>query len=276
VELDTAPGGRSVAQLSLTVAVPRLGEPTLSTDAFFYRYRDLDGGAAHVIAGARRPTLDNLPLGQCQLVDPGTLYEDALSTTSRESALELLDAGELLTRAGGLVNRTVPRYEPRALSFVWGVDYPPEVTDARDVSSVEPRTSVYASAFGGENVGHFDVQTHLPELPLLLRVGDAITLTEPVAIDLGRDLELAWSTDGHAPEQRILVVLTWGNDGGGLYCRPTQPGRMVISERTLALLPSQPLELRVERSLQVGLRAAGLDSGTVTVSTADVVTLKSP
>lgn len=264
--------GRSQARLRVDVTVHRDGEPQLGTEALLYRYHDLDELSAHRIAGATRPTIDNLAIGQCRTATSERILDEALSSTSPESTVEMLDAGDIALRAGGLLGRMVPRYLPMILSFVSGVVY--VVADEPGIrlpADVANRATVYVSAFGGEQIGHFDVQSQLPALPRL-QTTDATGL---LIVDRNQDLPLIWSTVGRAPEDTTLIILRWGDRTDGLYCRPRAAGRFVIPRSSLAAVPNtDTLQLRIERSRRLSFGAAGLDDGELVISTTDLLTVR--
>lgn len=265
-------GGRTAARLRLIASLPRTGEPTLAVQAYLLRYQDLDVESAQILAGVAVPSPESIPEGRCVSVQPDELLDEALAVASPESAVQLLDAGELVVHAAGRTIRLLPRYLPEIMPFVSGVFYDVEAAPA--VGELPPELlgggDVLVSAFGGEDVGRFDASATLPTAPRLVSVNRA----DPdgiVPIDRESNLVVRWQAPA-AADEATLVVIAWPQTGAGeVRCRaPAGATALSIGRAALATIPEGPAEVAIERTARVPLSAAGLRSGEIEVSVRDV------
>lgn len=257
-------GGSSFARLRITLTVPRDGDPALATEARLLRFRDLDADSAQILAGATVPSLESLAVGRCVRVDGEDLLEDALATSSPDAQVAMLDAGELVIRAGARTVRMAPRYVPEVLPFVSGVVYESDASGQGALPPPEVRAGdeAFVSAYGGEDVGRFDAVAAIPGAPHIASIG--------TAGGERRDLELRWtidSVDGDAPADGVIVSVAWA--GGELRCRAAGGSFTVPAE----LLPpaGTDAQIAVERIARTPFTAAGLDAADIEVGVRDVV-----
>src|SRR5262249_14781161 len=154
------------ARVAVVLTAPREGGVTVGANGRLLRFRGVDLDNAQVLAGAR--DRERTPLNRCSVVDDDTQLEDALATSPPEAAVQLLDAGEMLIRAGGQTVKVAPRYLSDIVPFVSGVVYDGEASEASaELGADEARIT----AFGSQQVGGFDVATELPSMPRFLTVG---------------------------------------------------------------------------------------------------------
>jgi hypothetical protein len=263
--------GPSLGQVQVTLTLPREAPPVVTTSARLLRWRDLDGVSAVALAGETAPVLAP---GQCAVTDAEGLLEDALSATTPDSNVQLLDAGEIMVTAAGRSMRLLPRYQPEIVPFVSGVVYDVEPLSADDLVPELVAGDVFVSAFGGEDVARFDTAASLPALPRLVSIDGRDPASEPLLeISRARDLELVWTSGGRLGDDLITVILAWG--GGELRCRPAEPGRLRVPEARLAAVPDgTEVVIAVERSARQPFAAPGLEAGELEVSVRDAVPVK--
>jgi hypothetical protein len=249
--------------------VPRDGVPSVTTSARLLRWRDLDAASAAALAGDAEPALAP---GQCARLDDEELFEEALAAASPESAVQLLDAGEIVVTAAGRSTRLLPRYQPEIVPFVSGVVYDPEAAP-EDLPPEVVAGDVLVSAFGGEDVGRFDAAAQMPPLPRLVAIDGRDPASAPLEISRGRDHELVWTSGGRLGDDTITVILGWA--GGEIRCRPAQVGRLRVPEATLAALPDgADARVAVERTSRQPFAAPGLEGGELAVGVRDAVPVK--
>ena len=262
--------------------MPHEGEPAIAAEAWLLRHRDIDADNARVLAGATTPSTDRMPEDRCTVVRRDSLLDGALAVASADSRVQLLDAGELVIQAAGRTMRLVPRYMPDIMPFVVGVLYDAEsVPAAVDVPlELSGGGSALVSAFGGEDVGHFDVPVDIPAPPRLTLAGESDAT--PVVVDRAAGFDVRWEAYAPSSDDLFAVVLSWTENGGGeLRCRAgnQHPGEMILSRGDLQALPEHAeLQVAVERTVRVRFSAAGLDpdSGEIELVLRDVAAGRTP
>lgn len=251
-------GGRSYARLTVVAT-----GTSVAVTGRLLRYKNLDADSAQILAGA--PPYEGALPGACMLIDEETLLDLAISGTSPDASVRLLDAGEVLVRAAGHAVRLPPRYVPELLPFVSGVAYTAET--GADTAADPVPTEVLVSAFGGEDVGAFSAAAELPPTPRITSVG------EPAR---GSSLDLAW--EGRGSGTVDLVVTR--DAGRSVRCRVADNGRFSVPARALGPLwdagRSDVATVSVERSLRTPFSAPGLDGGDVVVVARDAATVRVP
>jgi hypothetical protein len=147
---------QSFGKIQVTLTVPRSGAPAISARARLLGFRDLDLETAGILSGMTHR--DRQAAGQCVRVDGEALLDDALGRASPDADVRMLDAGEMSLRVAGRTMAIIPRYAPEIVPFVNGVVYEADPwDDAAGLADPASSGDAYISAFGGEDVGHFDV-----------------------------------------------------------------------------------------------------------------------
>src|SRR5687768_10230824 len=78
-------GGQASGRVRITLTVSSSGETVLGAEARLLRFRDMDGEAAHVLAGQVNPSSDAIPLSRCVRLDPEKVLDSALAQTTPET-----------------------------------------------------------------------------------------------------------------------------------------------------------------------------------------------
>jgi hypothetical protein len=252
-------GGRSFGRLSIVLAASDDGA-TVSAVGRLLRYRNLDVDSAQILAGAGgRARAEAAPLGSCALVDDDARLEEALAAASPDSAVQLLDAGEVTIRVAGQAVRMAPRWVPEILPFVSGVMYKTS-GEATALPAARATEEALVSAFGGEDVGAFVARAAVPPAP---RIGS-------FAVGEG-GATVAWDVAA-APAGTVTVVLARAG-GPSLRCRAPDVGRFAIPlPAGSGFTTGGAYTVTVERSARASFRARGLDVGELVVSVRDSAT----
>lgn len=258
-------GSSSFARLRITLSVTRDGQTALASEARLLRFRDVDPESAGVLAGASVPSLDELPLGRCVRVDGDQLLAEALAGSSPDAAVAMLDAGEVVVRAGDRAVRLTPRYVPEVVPFVSGVEYEAEEDTIGRLPPLSLRAGdeAFVSAFGGQDVGRFDATATIPSVPRVVAAG----------LDADGNLRVRWVAEPDAADG-VVVSVASGHGGGTLRCRVANGATYLTIPRTLIDSgegSSETVELAVERIARTPFAAAGMDDAEIEVGVRDVV-----
>ncbi len=272
-------GQSRFARVRLDIALPREGEPTVSTEARFLRVTDMDLEAAQVLAGATAPPAEMVPAGRCARFSAERLVDDALASASPDAQVLMLDAGDVAVLAAGRPERLSPRYIPEVIPFVSGVLYESNVGLAASSSLlVGDDAEVQVSGFGGHDVGRFDTQVVLPPAPVMTRVAGVDPGEAQVVLERGADLEIMWRESASRGDDSVIVSVSW-EGGESLRCR-VEGTRWVVPSAALVDVwrhgDLDTLTIGVERVRRVAWSAPGLDAADLVVSVRDVVLARLP
>ncbi|HUH03665.1 MAG TPA: hypothetical protein VML75_16835 [Kofleriaceae bacterium] len=250
--------GRIRVAIELDAPGPEL-PPRLVGQVRLLRYVGVDADTAEILAGD--PFGGALEPGRCEVQAIERRLDDALGRTSSWARIDHLDAGEIRVQAAGVVASAWPTLQPALFPVVNGVEY----ADARSENAVhlglEDRGAVVVTAFGGIDVGPFDLVAAAPAVPgsvaAIRREGRVEVSWAPADVDIG-----------------AAVIISAGvGHGRVLRCRAANPGSMVIYDGALAgLAPDAPVDLTVERSRRLPFHAPGIAEGTLEVAARYVVT----
>jgi hypothetical protein len=232
------------------------------------RYADVDAETADILAGGGMRS--ELGPGQCEVASADEHLDEALAALPPHARVKHLDAGEILIHAGGTAAGAVsPRHLPALFPYVTGVQYEELLLSEGLEGGLPEGTDISATAFGGDDVGPFNVIATAPPLPGEVRA------------DLGEDLVVTWSPARSLDEDAVaagdlLEVVVYSSDGGPeLRCRPASAGAHTIRRVVLDAIPS-PAAVAVVRVRRVPFRTAGLQWAELEVAVRHVVTEASP
>lgn len=261
---------RGIVRVTIVVeSGAELQHTFLDGRAWLLRTRDMDTQTADILAGVGSNS--GLEPGQCTLVDSEQELDGALATVPSRAQVVHLDGGEVLIHAGDTVVGTIaPRHLPALFPYVAGVQYEELwLSDGLEHGFIGG-DEVTVSGFGGNDVGPFQVTAQAPELP------------SEVAVSRGADLEVEWQParaggERRGPEpaaragDRVEVIVGSERGGPELHCAVEDSGSFALRGDLLRGLDGDEV-VAVERTRQVGFRAAGLQNGTLEVTVRHVVT----
>lgn len=230
--------------------------PPFEISARFVRVRDLGRAEARLLWGVELPQAD-VPLGECQQLDPAQPYQD----TVLSSSVELLDAGELSLRLGDLELGLPTQSFPSVYGVVSGVLYGGETLDV----PFQPEQPYRIVSRGSEAIGAFEVDVAAPEEFESLVVAGAEVGVEPVVLEAaGQPLEVRWEP-GRASNE-ILVELSYSQFGveQRVACRSQEDGVVEIPAHMASRLLEAGVSdarLVISRVARSHFTADGLDEG---------------
>jgi hypothetical protein len=230
--------------------------PPFEISARFVRVRDLGRGEARLLWGAELPPAD-VPLGECQQLDPAQPYQD----TVLSSSVELLDAGELSLRLGEQELGLPTQSFPSVYGVVSGVLYGGETLAV----PFQPEQQYRIASRGSAAIGAFEVDVAAPEEFESLFVAGAEVGVEPVTLETaGQALEVRWEP-GRASNE-ILVELSYSQFGveQRVACRSQEDGVVEVPAHLASrLLEAGVSDARVviSRVARAHFAADGLDEG---------------
>jgi len=232
------------------VEIGRGAAPDLTVGIHFLRYRDLDGGAAELLAGG-----DQVPPEGCLPPAGPPALDDLLALLPESARIEHLDAGEITVLFDGLSVSAAPARLPALSPWVVGVEYDDQ--RARGGASLpEDAGEVLVNGLGGAEIGPFEASlSPAPGAP---------------TARLDGDLVVTWPA---GPDEIIVTV-----DGpAGPVCRAaTRAAASPILRIPAGLLPhTEPLTVTVERIRRAPLGAPGLARAELEVVVRDVLTASS-
>jgi hypothetical protein len=180
-----------------------------------------------------------------------------------ETAIQLLDAGNLTLAVEGEELSVSTRTFPDLLKVVDGVMY--SIEESRG-ARFSPGAGYSFRSNGTDLVGPFEVVLEAPEDLGEVKLDGVSPTEQPPAIRRGEDLAITWEGAGWGDE--VIAEFTWTNLGlpWSMECRMRDDGLFVVpGDRTRGLqdpLRSGNEELTLSRVRQVAFRASGLSSGT--------------
>ncbi|WP_437811422.1 hypothetical protein [Sorangium sp. So ce1078] len=202
--------------------------------------------------------------GSCMVLSPAA-EDEAASSFSSLSPIELLDAGDVTMRTDSTEMPLAARAFPDVGALVFGVTY-----TSRDATSDLPAPARYAfESSGSGQLDRFTFEADAPAGPEDVRVGDA-DLADGVELDAGVGAVVQWRADegGEASRARdVIYVDVTSAHGATVRCAFKDTGRGVIpgsllDPSTLGPLPASAT-LAVHRTRQVPFSASGIDLGEV-------------
>ncbi|WP_437277662.1 hypothetical protein WME90_41545 [Sorangium sp. So ce375] len=202
--------------------------------------------------------------GSCMVLSPAA-DDEAASSFSSLSPIELLDAGDVTMRTESTEMPLAARAFPDVGALVFGVFY-----TSRDATSDLPAPARYVfESSGSGQLDRFAFEANAPAGPEEVRIGDA-ELADGVDLDAGVGAVVQWRADegGEAGRTRdIIYVDVTSTHGATVRCAFRDTGRGVIpgsllDPSTLGPLPASAT-LAVHRTRQVPFNAPGIDLGEV-------------
>ncbi|XXX75756.1 hypothetical protein WMF30_49710 [Sorangium sp. So ce134] len=202
--------------------------------------------------------------GSCMVLSPAA-EDEAASSFSSLSPIELLDAGDVTMRTDSTEMPLAARAFPDVGALVFGVFY-----TSRDATSDLPAPARYVfESSGSGQLDRFAFEAEAPAGPEDVRVGDA-DLADGVELDAGVGATVQWraNEDGDAARARdVIYVDVTSAHGATVRCAFKDTGRGVIpgsllDPSTLGPLPASAT-LAVHRTRQVPFSASGIDLGEV-------------
>jgi hypothetical protein len=246
---------------------PKSDEPfeQFGVTGVFARYDVERDDLVDRLIGTRVPEPDLAP-DTCSLPSP-VLDLTARRVTQKqeaviETAIELIDVGDLSVQLGGAQHAVPTRTFPDLLKVIDGVIY--TANETQGVQFVPGETYTF-HATGTEEVSSFDVVLDAPSDLSAIRVDGVQPEDQLPGIRPGEDLALTWEGAGWGDE--VVATLSWTGMGlpWSMSCRMRDDGLFVIPGQLLEGL-HDPLaagdeELTMSRVRQVAFRSAGLSSG---------------
>jgi len=232
--------------------------PPFEISARFVSVRDLGRAQARLLWGAELPPSD-VPLGECQQLDPSQHYRDTMLSGS----VELLDAGALSLRLGEQELAVPSLSFPSVYGVVSGVLYGGEAVEV----AFQPEQVYQVLSRGSEAIGAFEVDIAAPEELESLIVAGAEVGVEPVTLEApGQPLEVRWEP-GRASNE-ILVELSYSQFGveQRVVCRSQEDGVVEIPAHMAGRMLEAGVSdarLVVFRVARASFAAEGLDEGEV-------------
>lgn len=202
--------------------------------------------------------------GSCMVLSPAA-DDDAASSFSSLSPIELLDAGDVTMKTDSTEMPLAARAFPDVGALVFGVFY-----TSRDATSDLPAPARYVfESSGSGQLDRFAFEADAPAGPEEVRIGDA-ELADGVDLDAGVGAVVQWRADegGEVGRARdIIYVDVTSAHGATVRCAFKDTGRGVIpgsllDPSTLGPLPANAT-LAVHRTRQVPFNASGIDLGEV-------------
>ncbi len=226
----------------------------------FARY-DVDRTATVESLLGDQPAAADLALDTCTMPAP-VLEEPHIHEPRGETAIELLDVGDLSVSYNHISKPVPTRTFPDLLKVIVGVIY-----TADDTQGVvfRPGETYTLRATGTDEVASFRVPLDAPDDLGEVKVEGVTPGDQVPIIRRGQEVELAWEGDGYSDE--VVATLSWMSMGAqwSMTCRMRDDGFFPIPTTYTAGLPD-PLtctdaELTLTRIRQVAFRTEGLSSG---------------
>lgn len=212
------------------------------------------------LLGARAPDPD-LALDSCSTPAP-VLSSRERRPLGGETAITLIDVGDLSVKVGGERHPVPTRTFPDLLKVIDGVIYS---ADQSQGVRYEPGETYAFHASGTDEVSPFEVVLEAPDDLGEIKV-DGVQPSEQVpVIRRAGDLELVWEGAGYGDE--VIATLSWNRMSlpWSFTCRMRDDGLFVVPEqitRSLyAPLGGSDVEMSLTRVRQVAFRSRGLSSG---------------
>lgn len=179
-----------------------------------------------------------------------------------ETAIELIDVGDLSVSFGGETRAVPTRTFPDLLKVIDGVIYTADET--RGVSFVPGETYTF-HATGTDQVSPFEVVLDAPNDLGEVKIDGVRPDERPPPIQRSQDLAITWEGAGWGDE--VIATLSWIGMGlpWSMTCRMRDDGLFVVPGQLLEGL-HDPLaasdeEMTLARVRQVSFRSDGLSSG---------------
>jgi hypothetical protein len=180
-----------------------------------------------------------------------------------ETAVELLDAGDLTIVIDGVTLPMPSRAFPDLLKVVDGVMYS---TEEGHGARFLPGATYSLHSSGTDMIGPFEVVLEAPDDLGEVKLDGVSPAEQPPGVKRGEDLVISWEGAGWGDE--VIAEFTWTSLGlpWSLVCRMRDDGLFVVpGDRTRGL--QDPMhggdeELTLSRVRQVAFRAEGLSGGT--------------
>lgn len=218
------------------------------------------------LLGDRVPETE-LALDTCSspslVLDANVRRITAAGSSSSQTAIELIDVGDLSVSYGG-ESRSIPtRTFPDLLKVIDGVLYTGDETQG--IQFVAGETYTF-HATGTDEVAPFEVVLEAPSDLGSVKLDGVRPEDRVPVIPRGRDIAVSWEGAGWGDE--VIATLTWSGMGlpWSMICRMRDDGLFVVPSQ-LAEGLHDPLaaadeELTLTRVRQVAFRSDGLSSGT--------------
>jgi hypothetical protein len=201
------------------------------------------------------PALDSCT-ASTPVLDPGGYHP-----LSSQSAVELLDVGDLSVSFAGETKPVPTRTFPDLLKVIVGVTYAADETHG---VVFKPGETYEVRAKSKVKRDRFTVALEAPEDLGTVTVDGAAAGEQPPVVSRERNVELAWEGDGYGDE--VIATLAWTSMGSPwqIVCRMRDDGFFVIPGAITASLPD-PLtatdsEMTLKRIRQVAFRSDKLKS----------------
>jgi hypothetical protein len=237
----------------------------LSGHARFLRYRDSDAELVDVLVG---PQSTPRVLDVCEISTPDVV-ESAMAALGQDTFITHLDAGDVRVSVSGEPGEVLsPRHQPPLFPYVGGVEY--EELTLHEPSELPVDGDISVTAFGGRDVGGFDVVATLPSTPKNVW---ATTVESPDG-----SLESAtigWDPQVDAGTDELVITVVQGLGRAQIRCRARDTGRFSIPASAFERIPAldaAATEIWVERLRRVPFAAPGIEWGELEVAVRYVVT----
>ncbi len=206
------------------------------------------------------PSLE-LGLDRCSEPRPVLSEYRKRHSSSGQTAVELLDVGDLTVSVGRDKKLVPTRTFPDLLNVVVGVIY--TIDDGQGIDYL-PGETYSLHATGTEEVSPFDVVLEAPEDLGDIKVEGAAVSDEVPFITRGDGVALTW--EGAEAGDEIIATLSWTKMGApwSMTCLMRDDGFFVIPASRTRLLPtltSSDEELTLMRVRQGSFRSTGLSTG---------------
>ncbi|MDC0683920.1 hypothetical protein [Sorangium atrum] len=199
--------------------------------------------------------------GSCMVLSPAA-DDEAASSISSLSPIELLDAGDVTMKTESTEMPLAARAFPDVGALVFGVFY-----TSRDATSDLPAPARYVfESSGSGQLDRFAFEADAPAGPEEVRIGDA-ELADGVDLDAGVGAVVQWRADEGGRARDVIYVDVTSAHGATVRCAFKDTGRGVIpgsllDPSTLGPLPANAT-LALHRTRQVPFNTSGIDLGEV-------------
>jgi hypothetical protein len=246
---------------------PRSAEPfeQFGINGVFARYDVEKEDLVEHLLGDRVPEVD-LPPDTCSSPSPVLFLTDRRAAANDdamvETAIELIDVGDLSVSVGDATRAVPTRTFPDLLKVIDGVIY--SVDEAQGVRFLPGETYTF-HATGTDQVSPFEVVLEAPDDLGEVKVDGVQPDEQTPQIRRGQDLAITWEGAGWGDE--VIATLSWTGMGlpWSMTCRMRDDGLFVVPGQLVEGL-HDPLaasdeELTLARVRQVSFRSDGLNSG---------------
>jgi hypothetical protein len=173
---------------------------------------------------------------------------------SSHGAIELLEMGDIVLRAGADRLALAPRAFPDVGELVSGVVY-----TSRDGSADLPDATTYELEVNGPGDEVFTVLAEAPAAPRGLRLGGAaLTDGDDLVFAANEALEIAWEPSAAIQGDRIYVTVSDDDDGQAFSCVFPETGSASIPAGLLAFAAGTQLDFIVHRHRRASVELPSL------------------